>query len=65
MDRVTLAEQVLQCQSRMESVGIRTLEKVFDTACSFNFQPVLLLCSKVDEVWSHAVLLTTPQLVHT
>ena len=32
MDGVTLAEQVLQCQSRMESVGNRTLEKLFDAA---------------------------------
>ena len=67
MDGVTLAEQVLQCQSRMELVGNRTLEKFFDDAycLHLNSQLVLLLCSKVDEVGSHAVLLTTPQLIHT
>ena len=65
MDGVTLAEQVLQCQSRMELVGNHTLEKLFDTAFMFNSWLVLLLCSKVDDVGSHAVLLTTPQLIHT
>ena len=31
----------------------------------FDSELVSLLCSKVDEVGSHTVLLTTPQLIHT
>ena len=45
-------------------VGSHTLEERISDA-SFDSELVSLLSSKVDEVGSHAVLLTTPQLVHT
>ena len=47
----------------MESVGSRTLEEKSDA--SFDSELVSLLSSKVDEVGSHTVFLTTPQLIHT
>ena len=58
---VTSAEQVRQCRSQMGSVCNRTLAK----DDSFDSWLFLLLSSKIDEVGSHAVLLTTPQLIHT
>ena len=58
---VTSAEQVQQCRSQMGSVCNRTLAK----DDSFDSWLFLLLSSKIDEVGSHAVLLTTPQLIHT